>query len=188
MAAPNHLRGGCPAQVGGASAAGDAGRVGFGGGSVYLVSGGEIILQKSINASGAGGEGGTNKNNAGGSGGGSGGMIVLYAATITVTVPPLPAPAPVLMANGGGGGGGSQGARGGDGSDPSLTGALFPAGGGGLTGGKGYSVMNPTDVDGSNGSQTGSGGGGGGGGGAGYIRSNKPLPGAIVSPMVDLLP
>jgi hypothetical protein len=182
--APTHLRGGCPGQVGGASAAGDAGKVGFGGGSIYLISGGEIRLQSSINASGAGGGGGI-KNSAGGSGGGSGGTIVLYAATITIPT----APAPALMANGGGGGGGAvQNTRGGDGSDPLLTSALQAAGGGGPNGGNGYAVINPMGVDGASASATGGGGGGGGGGGAGYIRSNKPLVGAVVSPMVDIVP
>lgn len=187
MAAPDHLRGGCPGQTGGALTTDDAGAVGFGGGSIYLISGDEIALQKSINASGAGGGGGV-QNFAGGSGGGSGGMIVLYAAAITG--PSLSAPAPILIANGGSGGGGAlQNTKGGDGSDPMVMSALLPVSGGGPNGGKGYSVTNPTDVDGASGATgTGGGGGGGGGGGAGYIRSNKLLTRVTASPMVDIVP
>jgi hypothetical protein len=182
-AAPTHLRGGCPGQVGGAAMASDAGTPGTGGGSVYLVSGGDIALQSAINASGAGGIGG--KNRAGGSGGGSGGMIVLYSSTLTVS------PTKVLMANGGGGAAGSQGtAKGNDGSDPSVTTPLVPTAGGisatGGQGGQGYPATGGA-LDGAAGG-SGGGGGGGGGGAAGYIRSNKPLTGATVSPPVDIVP
>jgi hypothetical protein len=174
--APTHLRGGCPGQAGGALAAGDAGTVGLGGGSVYLVSGGEIAIAGGINASGAGGQGGNKR--AGGSGGGSGGMIVLYSARLTVSL------APALMANGGGGGGGSTGNQALDGSDPSVTSPLLPANGGG-NGGQGYpATLNVLDGTGGAGSGD---GGGGGGGGAGYIRSNKPLAGAVVSPVADIV-
>jgi hypothetical protein len=174
--APTHLRGGCSGQAGGAAAAGDVGTVGLGGDSVYLLSGGEIVIQSAINASGAGGGGGNKR--AGGSGGGSGGMIVLYSSTLTLSV------GSVLMAHGGGGGGGSGNGRGTAGSDPSLTLPLLPAAGGD-NGGQGYpATMNA--LDGTGGAS--GGGGGGGGGGAGYVRSNQPLTGAIVSPPADIVP
>ena len=175
--APTHLRGGCPGQAGGATAPTDAGAVGLGGGSVYLLSGAAIVLQKSINASGAGGQGGNNR--AGGSGGGSGGMIVLYSTTLTVSA------GSVLMAHGGGGGGGSTGNKAPDGNDPSLALPLQPASGGG-NGGDGYpATMNA--LDGGNVTR-GGGGGGGGGGGAGYIRSNHMLTTAVVSPPAEIVP
>jgi hypothetical protein len=175
--APTHLRRGCPGQAGGALAAGDAGTLGLGGGSVYLVSGGEIAIVGAINASGAGGQGGNKR--AGGSGGGSGGMIVLYSAKLTVSL------APVLMANGGGGGGGSPGNQAPDGSDPSVTSPLVPTPAGG-NGGQGYpATLNALD---GTGGASGGGSGGGGGGGGGYIRSNQPLTGATVSPPVSIAP
>jgi hypothetical protein len=180
--APTHLRGGCPGQEGGASSFGDIGTPGAGGGSVYLVSGGDIALQSAINASGAGGGGGRNR--AGGSGGGSGGMIVLYSATLT------PSLTPVLMANGGGGGAGSPGSiKAPDGSDPSVTSPLTPAAGGATSsgqGGQGYSATGSA-LDGAVGASIG-GGGGGGGGAAGYIRSNHSPTGATASPPADIIP
>jgi hypothetical protein len=184
---PTHLRGGCPGQAGGAAAAADAGTVGRGGGVVYLISGGDIAIVGAINASGAGGRGSDKR--AGGSGGGSGGMIVLYGATITVT--PASPPAAVLMANGGGGGGGSTGGKASDGSDPSLLFSLASAPGASVNnggdGGKGYPVATVNELDGTGGPSNGA-GGGGGGAGAGYIRSNKPLTGATVSPAADIVP
>jgi len=179
VAAPSYLRGGCPGQAGGAAQANDAGPVGLGGSSVYLLSGGEIALQGSINASGTGGGGGDKR--AGGSGGGSGGMIVLFGATITIAA----APAPVLIANGGGGGGGSIGNKAGPGSDPSVASATTPTPGSG-NGGNGYPAT-ANALDGNGGAGTGE-GGGGGGGAAGYIQSNRPLTGATVSPSVTLYP
>jgi hypothetical protein len=178
VTAPTHLRGGCSGQAGGALAAADAGIPGAGGGSVYLVSGGEIDIQRAVNASGSGGGGGNAR--AGGSGGGAGGMIVLHSPMITWSM------TPVLIANGGGGGSGSQGAKSPDGTDPSVLYPLLPVDGGG-NGGSGYPVVTPSDADGIN-SSLASAGGGGGGGAAGYIRSNKPLTGVMVSPPADIVP
>ena len=174
-AVPTHLRGGCVGQAGGALIAGDAGTSGAGGGSVYLVSGGEIVIATT---------GSGRIDDAGGGGGGSGGMIVLYSTTLTVPA------GPVLIANGGGGSGGSQsqgGAKGGDGSDPSVASPLAAAAGGG-NGGQGYPVAALNDLDGTGGTAGTGGGGGGGGGAAGYIRSNKPLTAAIVSPPATIVP
>jgi hypothetical protein len=180
-AAPGYLRGGCPGQAGGAQNPPEAGDAGLGGSSVYLLSGGEIMIQGAINASGSGGGGGDKR--AGGGGGGSGGVIVLFAATITI--PAAPAPAPVLIANGGGGGGGSTGGKALAGGDPSVTSATAPTPGMG-NGGNGYPAT-ANALDGTSGAATGD-GGGGGGGAAGYIQSNKPLPGATVSPSVVIFP
>jgi hypothetical protein len=175
--APTHLRGGCAGQGGGARTLSDAGIPGQGGHSVYLVSGGPIVLGGAINASGAGGEGGRNRS--GGSGGGSGGMIVLHSSAIMVSQ------TSVLIANGGAGGGGSQGPKAGDGQDPDVASPFTPASSN-ANGGRGYPA-DSLDRDGRDGPPQGGGGGGGGGGGAGYIRSNQPLTGALISPPVDII-
>jgi hypothetical protein len=180
QAAPGNLRGGCPGQPGGATNPPEAGDPGLGGSSVYLLSGGEIALQGAINASGSGGGGGDKR--AGGGGGGSGGMIVLYGATITFAATPVP----VLIANGGGGGGGSTGSKAGAGGDPSVTSPLAPTPGSG-NGGQGFPAI-ANDLDGTSGEGGGGAGGGGGGGGGGYIRSNKSLSGATVSPPAEIDP
>jgi hypothetical protein len=179
-AIPTHLRGGCAGQPGGGRGPTEAG-TGGGGRAIYLVSGGTIAITATgaINASGGGGSG--SKSQTGGSGGGSGGMIVLYSPTLTVD------PAAVLMANGGSGSGGADspaGQVGANGHDPSLLMPMTPAPGGG-NGGDGYPAM--TTLNGRLGNSNG-GGGGGGGGGAGYIRSNKPLPGVVTSPALDIVP
>jgi hypothetical protein len=174
--APIQLHGGCAGQPGGTSAVNNAGA---GGGAVYLVSRGSIVVSGVINASGGGGSGDTKRT--GGNGGGSGGMIVLYGTTITATT---------LVANGGGGSsGGSSTVLGADGDDPSTTLPLasVPGGQNGKAGdGGGGFPATANALDGAGGLS--GAGGGGGGGGAGYIRSNQPLGSAIASPPADIVP
>jgi hypothetical protein len=189
VGAPGRLRGGCPGQVAAGGGVDDGGAAG---GAVYLVSGGDIAIDGTINASGAGGAGGTADN--GGSGGGSGGMIVLFASAITTT------PASALIALGGGGGGGAASASAGvpatgagaNGSEPQLaspsaaaaggSGGAYTGGGDGGDGGNGGSGFPATgaNLDGVSGED--GAGGGGGGGGAGYIQSNQSLGPATVLP------
>jgi len=179
---PTHLRGGCAGQEGGGRGPTEAG-AGGGGRAVYLLSGGTIVIAATgvINASGGGGSG--SKSSTGGSGGGSGGMIVLYSPAVSVTI------GAKLVANGGSGSGGADSPpnqRGGDGHDPSLASPTAPTQGGGVNGGDGYPATGNA-LDGRGGNNNG-GGGGGGGGGAGYIRSNKALTGATVSPAASIIP
>ncbi|HSN25411.1 MAG TPA: hypothetical protein VLT45_03975 [Kofleriaceae bacterium] len=178
--APSSLHGGCPGQPG-APGGNQTTRPGHGGGALYLLAGSAIDIRGVVAANGSGGSSGVNR--AGGGGGGSGGMIVLYAPSIAI--------AGTLIADGGGGASGADGAQGNDGSDPAFNAQLAPAAGGasgfGGPGGDGYA----SGVQAQNGGDTPSGtsrGGGGGGGGAGYIRANKPLGNARVSPPVDVVP
>lgn len=151
---------------------------GSGGGAMYLLAGGEIVIEGTLDASGAGGNAGTqaddtgsvNTGGAGGGGGGSGGMIALDAPMIRVGANGR------MVANGGGGGGGGppnnvQLAT--PGSDPATTemspfvalGGTSDGGGSGGNGATKRDVATPgapnTIVNG--------GGGGGGGGGLGHL-------------------
>jgi hypothetical protein len=186
--APTRLRGGCAGQKGGRGVGNDGGA---GGGAIYLVSAGAIDLQGKIDASGAGGKGAGV--GIGGGGGGSGGMILLLGATVTA------GSSAVLLANGGGGGGGGAAVTstttnplGQDGNDPGSATAVATGGHGGIVisqnggnGGNGAALQTaPTQGD---NCDTGA-GGGGGGGGVGYIRSNRSLDGAMVSPAADVVP
>ena len=133
LGVPMRLRGGCAGQPGGGLAGTGGG--GAGGGAVYLLSGGELTIMGSINASGSSGLGGVNGGDesphGGGGGGGSGGLIVLYGASSIAT-----STTTTLVANGGGGGGGAaaggdpQIANGRDGNDPLVTAPTTPAAGG----------------------------------------------------------
>lgn len=192
LGAPGRLRGGCAGQDG---AGGRGGHGGAGGGAVYLVSGGAIEINGTINASGAGGEGGDGAD--GGGGGGSGGLIALYGATIKTQATSL------LLANGGGGGGGSSAmvativVKGGPGEDPEISVPVTAA-----SGGAGGHVVSPTGGDGGNGGDgfpaTGgaldgrggdaNAGGAGGGGGAGHIRTSGALGAATASPAAVTAP
>lgn len=171
------LRGGCPGGNGGAGNVGNAPAGGPGGGAVYVVARGTVILGGRINANGGGGVG-TGGGKHGGGGGGAGGMIVVDAGTLTVL------PAARIVANGGGGAAGSgQATAGGSGgvNDPAMP--SQPAAGGGSTvggaGGDGAAgAIAPQP-----GLASGGGGGGGGGGGAGAILvRGGTLPAAQVSP------
>jgi hypothetical protein len=190
-AAPARLRGGCAGQKGGRGTENDGGA---GGGAVYLASAGAIDLSTGkVDASGAGGKGAPI--NDGGGGGGSGGTILLHAATITVT------PGTQLAANGGGGGGGGAAvvgtggadlSHGDDGDDPDTAATAAAGGHGGIVlsqnGGDGGTGAALQIVPKSGTSGDTGGGGGGGGGGTGYIRSNRSLDGATVSPAADVVP
>jgi hypothetical protein len=154
------LRGGCPGGTGAPGGQSVAG--GPGGGAVYLVARGNIIINGLVTASGGGGIGGL-ASKGGGGGGGSGGMIVLHAGHVQLNSGAL------LFANGGGGGGGAgNGTDGKSGDDATQFGAAAAGGtsngGGSCAGGNGaFGTTAATAVNGGN-------GGGGGGGGAGVIR------------------
>lgn len=158
------LRGGCPGRDGAAANSGDQGRMGHGGGVVFLIAGTMMNIQGGINAAGEGGMPGV-ANSAGGGGGGAGGMIGFDAPTVSANS--------LLLANGGGGaeGSGTANAPGAPGNDPTTIAAA--AGGSGNSG---------TGGDGGNGSfgfaaaagspgNPGAAGGGGGGGGSGLIKA-----------------
>jgi len=181
---PTAVRGGCAGGNGGTGdGGGGAGAGGAGGGAVYMIAG-AIMIEGSVDASGAGGGAGTSGTNSsgGGGGGGAGGLIGLDAPTITATG--------ALFANGGGGGGGGgnqPGNVGSPGSDP----ATYQTGGTGGNGGAGGGGKGGTGFGLAAAAQTGTNfstmycGGGGGGGGAGVIRVFQASPnalGANVSP------
>jgi len=183
-AAPAHLRAGCNGQLGATgSLAGGAG--GFSGGAIYVVAGSSITVSSLVDVSGAGGRGGTGNGGAGG-GGGTGGSIVLYASTIDAS-------GATLIANGGGGGGGATGAAGSGGGAPSANTPTTPAPGGNSGGGStttgagGAGFAGTTDAASGHNGTLGI-GGGGGGGASGYIRANKTLTGATLSPAADIVP
>jgi hypothetical protein len=182
---PTVLRGGCAGGAGGNgnNTSGSGGAGGAGGGVVYLVAGGTISIDGTVNASGAGGGGG-DVNKGGGAGGGAGGMIVIDGAAL--------AGAGAVFANGGGGGGGAdmgtRGGTGGESSAPALAG----------TGGIGSGSQSPPPACGSGPGCGGNGaagtlgaqqggqdvtgaGGGGGGGGLGYVLLPPELSFATVS-------
>lgn len=176
-AVPARLRVGCAGQEGAAKSLGDLGKGGGGGGALYLIAGTKITIIGAINASGGGATGG--KRGSGGSGGGSGGMIVLHSAAIDASG------AIVIATGGGGAGGGTNTLSGADGSDPNLIAPLQGAFGGN-NGGRGFPALD-VEVAAHDGAFNGQ-GGGGGGGGAGYVRSNRSLGVAAVSPGVDVVP
>lgn len=173
--APVVLRGGCAGTNGGSPGA----VRGHGGGVVYLLAGGQIVLTgATINASGSGAFGTTSgQANGGGGGAGSGGMIVLHGASIAAT-------ASLLFANGGGGGEGGDGdGDGNDGSDPATPATAATGGSGAGSGGDGGTGSALITLDGGVGGSGGGSGGGGGGGGAGFILSTPALgAGAQTSP------
>jgi hypothetical protein len=160
------LAGGCSGAHGGAGENGTPGGIsGGGGGAVQLTARTSLVVNGSINASGAGGGGATangNRCSAGGGGGGTGGMIVLESPSVTVNG------SAILAANGGGGGGGCNDRSSGPGGDGALS-ATQASGGqngnGGGTGGPGAAGGTAAQVGGS----SNTGGGGGGGGSVGYI-------------------
>lgn len=179
--APTAVRGGCPGQDGNAGGANDRGRLGHGGGAVFLIAGTKIDIQASITAAGEGGTQG-DKNTAGGGGGGAGGMIGFDAPMISATA--------LILANGGGGaeGSGTGNNAGAPGADATTTAAAV--------GGNGLSVSGGDGGDGSAGvaagpggaGKPGTGGGGGGGGGAGIIIAPATANlGANVSPLPTAL-
>ncbi len=177
----DYVRGGCRGGNGGRSSAGAGGTGGNGGGSVYLISGGMIMIAGEINASGGGGNGGRNK--AGGGGGGSGGMIVLDAPTVTVSG--------TLFANGGGGGeGGGGGNPGADGEDPGDWDEIPDGGEGNGNGGNGGDGAYE-DTAAKPGNDVGNGGGGGGGGHGRILvlaRSNTLSSKISPSPVITTIP
>ncbi|MBV8762142.1 MAG: hypothetical protein JO257_32915 [Deltaproteobacteria bacterium] len=185
----SNLHGGCPGGRGGAKGVAQKARGGHGGGAVYVVAKGAILIDGRINANAERGYGGTatlNNEFPGGGGGGAGGMIVIDADMVAVNM------AASLVANGGGGGGGADGTmKGLDGNDGAAAGAGGGTGGGsgmsiGGAGGTGSSRNMPAGTPGQPGGAL-QGGGGGGGGGAGYIHiygahSKAVSPSANVSP------
>ena len=174
---PDNVAGGCGGQNGGADTGATAtGTGGAGGGALWLIAGGTIQVDGSVNASGAGGRGAQDMEQGGG-GGGAGGMIVLDAPTLAI------APTSKLFADGGGGGGGATATAAGsagseaDGIAPAA-GGTSPAGAGGA--GAHGAVLVGTTGDNAN---TGAGGGGGGAGWI-FIRAGNTPPAAAFSPAV----
>ncbi len=157
---PTAIRGGCYGQDGKSGGVGAKGR---GGGAVYLIAITQIIVDGTINASGAAGSGNAamNGGKGGGGGGGSGGLIAFDAPIVTNNG--------MIFANGGGGGeGSSNNNNGANGTEPTSTAAAPASGTGGNNGGDGGAGGATTAAGpGSNASQD---GGGGGGGAAGAIR------------------
>ncbi len=176
--APAFLRGGCPGGQGGSQGGATGGAAGRGGGAIYLLAAGNLVINGQVNVSGAGGDNGAN-GRSGGGGGGSGGMIVLFGGTGIVV-----ASGAQLWANGGGGAGGSDGGNtGGDGFG--STSPTSPAGGGaggasGATAGGAGNVGTQPGASASNGDK--SGGGGGGGGGRIENASGGPIGMGVFSP------
>lgn len=160
---PTTLQGGCK----GSDGAGNPGKLGHGGGAVYLIAT-SISVNGTITASGESGAS-TPNNSAGGGGGGSGGMIVFDTPMLSI------APTAQIFANGGGGGEGTGGNTGKDGIDALGPGAGGVGGSGGSTGGDGGAGGFGT-TGGNNGTagDATDQGGGGGGGGAGVITINGP--------------
>ncbi len=167
------LRGGCAGGEGGRNLQlVDGGLPGAGGGAVYVLSGGPLLISGSINASGGGGRAGGMQalatGTSGGGGGGSGGVIVLEAPSIALQAGGF------LVAEGGGGGGGSNNVAGEDGHPPLLASPMLRARGGTAggaasgAGGAGSGEMLSYGLVGED--ATAGGGSGGGGGGSGLIR------------------
>jgi hypothetical protein len=169
------LRGGCPGGWGGrpSDTTSQGSRGGAGGGAVQISAAGNLILNGTVTASGAGGVGGraiAGQGGNGGGGGGSGGAILLEGNGVDIKT------GAELTANGGGGGAGatvgsSNGGNGGDGTSNTAgrsfggTNSQTCAGSGGqggaASGGTGPGVNSITNC-----------GAGGGGGAAGRIRVN----------------
>ncbi|HWO24313.1 MAG TPA: hypothetical protein VNO30_36465 [Kofleriaceae bacterium] len=163
------LFGGCAGSKGAGNSGGSGGA---GGGAVDLIAA-AIVINDTINASGAGASGATD-NGEGGGGGGSGGLIVLDAPEVTIN-----GAAKVFAQGGGGGEGGRSGGNGAgnDGADPTAPNQAAQGGNNAGSGG-----------DGGDGATTGNGGnggddtiatddgGGGGGGGRGFIITTDPSP------------
>lgn len=181
VAALDRVRGGCP---GGIAGGGVPTSSASGGGAIYMIASEEIIVNGTINASGAGGASGRRTGAMGGGyGGGSGGQIGLDAPSIGGVGS--------LFANGGGGGGGGGDYIGGSGRESQA--ATVPgsggAGGGGLSGGNAGRGGDGSQLslDGESGSRPTAqveGGGGGGGGGPGiiYVHGTSRISGAISPP------
>jgi hypothetical protein len=172
---PTTLQGGCK----GSDGAGNPGKLGHGGGAVYLIAT-SISVTGSIKASGESGASTVN-DGAGGGGGGSGGMIVFDTPMLSV------APAAQIFANGGGGGEGTGGNTGKDGTDALNPSAGGVGGSGGSSGGDGGAGGFGT-TNGGGGAVGGDAtqGGGGGGGGAGVIkvfRATAPSQGMVSPPI-----
>lgn len=150
---------------------------GAGGGAIYLVAGDEIVIQGTINASGAGGTGGS-AGGGGGGGGGSGGMIILSAPILTISN------GASVFANGGGGGqgGGLTEGEAGETATQLDKGGKGGSGGIGGIGGEGARASQ----DGRSGGTDTFNGGGGGGGGVGKIivlgQSVSTAPGTFSPP------
>ncbi len=167
---PLIVRGGCPGGGGGASNTPGTAET-HGGGAVYLMSGQQITVAGTIDASGAGGAHGFNASGA--SGGGSGGLIAFDAPTVVVE-----ATAKVFANGGGGGQGGVPLAA--SGLDPTAPLTIAAGGNNGndvAIGGNGAAAMTSATA--------GQSGGGGGGGGAGRILVYSPaqmVPSTAVSP------
>jgi hypothetical protein len=169
LSRPMALFGGCP---GGKGTGASGNNVGAGGGAVDLIAA-AIIVNGTINASGAGADG-ASALGFGGSGGGSGGLIVLDTTDVTIN-----GSANVLAQGGGGGEGHStNGSPGGDGTDPTTAGQAAAGGADGGSGG-GDGGSGAATGAGGNGGDDGGGltdGGGGGGGGAGFIITTDSSP------------
>lgn len=166
LQAPSTLRGGCRGGTG-AGLLGGAG--GNGGGAVDLIAP-TIVINGTINASGAGASAaGTTS---GGGGGGSGGLIVLDSPDLTVNS------SAAVFAQGGSGSEGGSGGAGTAGRDPTVAGQAALGGDGSGSGGSGGAGA--TTGNGENGGPDSNGsnldGGGGGGGGAGFIKTTDPTP------------
>lgn len=158
------LRGGCAGSDG---SGGTQGTGGAGGGAVYVMAGASVIIEGTVNASGAGGGGALDT--AGGGGGGSGGMIVLDAPLVTL------AASSSVFANGGGGGEAAGNSNSGNpGADPASALTRASGGAGGAGAGDGGSGSAGSDLTGVAGLRGGSAEGGGGGGGAGLVRVFSP--------------
>jgi hypothetical protein len=165
---PSTLRGGCRGGRGGdlTTQPSSGGAGGTSGGAVYLIAGGTLTIQGTINASGTGGGGGGLR--AGGGGGGSGGYLGLDAPRVVLE-------SAKLLANGGGGGGGANattmGTKGGTANPASSFPYEASGGGGGASAGGDGGHGAESGSGAAPGMDTGSNGaGGGGGGGGGYIR------------------
>ncbi|MBA3391235.1 MAG: hypothetical protein H0T89_01260 [Deltaproteobacteria bacterium] len=165
MVTPTGIRGGCGGSGGGGIPnATPGGLPGAGGGAVYLISGGQMTINGTINASGAGGA--VSAARTGGGGGGSGGFIGLDAPTISIGQT-----AKIFAIGGSGASGGNDSGAGMAGGE-AMNALPPPNTFSGSTGGAG-SAGGVGSAGGASGGAS-SGGGGGGGGGGGYIGTAGP--------------
>lgn len=172
MPTPTAIRGGCGGSSGGNSDATAGGLAGAGGGAVYLISGGQLTVNGTINASGAGGGAGAVRT--GGGGGGSGGFIGLDAPVLTIGVNAK------IFAIGGSGASGGSDATAGVSGDEAMN-AMTPLDTfSGSTGGPGSAGAIGSAGGASGGVNTG--GGGAGGGGGGYIGTTTTVTGGTFAP------